>query len=215
MELLLHEAYLLLGIDDEKGHFTDYSGFYGYGFVTAILLDMIEQGVLDIEDKRVVIKSSNKTVNKTFNRALEVTKKFKKPQKLGNWINYMMAYSSKLYRFSLDRLIRQQILKQTYWKLLWVFKIKRYPTRNGQPERELIQRLRQIVLQGEQGSRQDRQLLKLLQVSKQLKAVFADKAARKNAEQFIKAMPPEGAWGEAFEQAIKEVEAAMVAAMMG
>jgi Golgi phosphoprotein 3 len=210
MTLLLHEAILLFAIDDKKGHWTELSGYLNYGFAAAILLDLLEEEKVALEEGRVVVKNHSRMGNKVLDQALQLTGKPKKPNKVTNWLHNIVIKSSPLYKAGLQHLIRQGILKQTYKKVLWIFKLKRYPTVNIEPERELREHLRAVVAGTVQGQPRDRQLLKLLAACEMLRSLYADKADRKTAKATIEAMPVEGKFGEHLAQAIQEMQAAIM-----
>jgi hypothetical protein len=133
MNLLLHESVLLLGLDDEKGHFHSTLAYLNYGFAAAILMDLILAERIVLEDKKLKVATNALTTNKILNEELERLYKAKKPPKVTAWLHNMVQRNSKVFKKCIDGLIQQGILKMVKKKVLWIFRLNVTPASTWNP----------------------------------------------------------------------------------
>lgn len=206
MNLHLHESLLLLGLDDEKGSFTVDSSYFGYGFAAALVMDLILAERIIIEDGRIKKKTNAMMDSKLLNDVLRRIVEAKKSAKVSNWLHKLVQLMGKLQPQAIDNLIRQNILEQKEEKVMWVFKVNRYPTVNLNPENELRARLRQIIFEEAEPNPKERMLLSLLLSSQVYKEFISDKEQRKIAKEKIKSLTENSKMQKILGEAITEME---------
>lgn len=206
MNLHLHESLLLLGLDDEKGSFTVDSSYFGYGFAAALVMDLILAERIIIEDGRIKKKTNAMMDSKLLNDVLRRIVEAKKSAKVSNWLHKLVQLIGKLQPQAIDNLIRQNILERKEEKVMWVFKVNRYPTVNLNPENELRTRLRQIIFEEAEPNPKERMLLSLLLSSQVYKEFISDKEQRKIAKEKIKSLTENSKMRKILGEAITEME---------
>ncbi len=206
MNLLLHESILLLGLDDEKGHFHSTLAYLNYGFASAILMDLILAERIVIEEKRLKVVTNALTTNKLLNEELDRLQKAKKSPKMTAWLHTMVQRNAKSIKKCIDRLIQQGILKMEKKKILWIFPVKRYPTLNLEPEKSLRQRMQKIVLGGEAPNRDERMLLAIIDACQLVKEIVPNKEKRAAAKERIKKLTSESEMKKLLGNAIQEMQ---------
>ena len=146
MNLHLHEAIALISLDDEKGNFTSAGGYINYAFGAAFMMDLILEERIKIEDGRVHLLTNAITDSRALDSLIERVDQRKKPDQISNWIHTCVQRQDQLRKLCVEKLVKEGVLKQTEGKVLWVFTVDRYPTKNAKPENELRQRLRALML---------------------------------------------------------------------
>jgi transcriptional regulator CtsR len=212
MNLYLHESILLLGLDDEKGNFTAPSGYLLYGFSAALIMDLILAERLTIEEKRLKLITNAITDNKLLNDVLRRLQEKKKPPKVSSWIHHLAQISGKLKPWALENLIQKKILERREEKILWVFKVNRYPSANTTPENELRARLRQIIFENAEPQPKERMLLALVSACQMDRDLLPDKNERKLAKDRIKTLTEDSEMRKLVGDAIQEMQLIVTAA---
>ena len=206
MNLHLHESILLLGLDDEKGHFHTSLSYLNYGFASGIMVDLILAERIVVEEKRLKVKTNALTTNKLLNEELARLQKAKKPPKVTSWLHGMVQRNSKAFKKCIEGLIQQRILKMEKKKMLWIFTVKRYPSIDLEPENSLRQRLQQIVLNGETPNMEEQMLIAIIGACSLIKEIVPDKSQRKQAKERIKTLTADDSIKKLLGDAIQEME---------
>lgn len=215
MNLHLHESILLLDLDDEKGSFSMAGSYLHYGFAGALLMDLILAERIIIEDGRVRVIDNAITDNRLLNDVLGRLKNFKKRRKVAYCIHYLAQRITKLRRQAIDNLIRKRILTRREEKVLWVFKVNRYPSVDTEPESTLRARLRQVIFDDAEPTPKERMLLAIILAGKLERGLLPDKQERKAAREKIKTLTEDTEMRKFISQAVLEMQAAVMAATTG
>ena len=215
LNLHLHESILLLSLDDEKGSFSMSGTYIHYGFAAALLMDLILAERIVVEDGRVKIKDRAITDNRLLNDVLSRLKGFKKNRKVAYCIHYLVQRVRKLRPHAIEQLIRLKILTRREEKVLWVFKVNRYPSVNTEPEDTLRERLHRVIFQDAEPTPRERMLLSIILACQLLKDLLPDKQERKAAKEKIKALTKDSEMHKLIGQAVLEMQAAVILAASG
>ncbi len=208
--LNLHESTLLLGLDDENGKFTAESTYHSYGLAAAAIADLILAERIAIEDDRIVIRTNALTDDKLLNDVLQRLQEQKKPPKVTGWIHYLVMRMGKLRPIAIEQLIRRGILERKEEKILWVFNVDRYPSRDVTPENRLRARLRRILFEGAEPDTRERLLLGIVLASQLLPELAPDKTLRQEAKARIEALTAEDEMNRLLGRSIQEMQAALM-----
>ncbi len=212
MNLHLHESILLLGLDDNKGHFRTNLTYLNYGYSTAVLMDLFLAERISLEENRLTVRTNALTHSKVLNEELDRIQKAKKPPKMNRWLHKMVQRNSKSIKKTIESLIQQGILKQIKKKVLWIFTVKRYPSVNLAPENHLRHRLRGIIFENLTPSPKEQMLLILIDACQLIKELIPEKEKRKEAKQKIKLLYPDNEMKDLLDKAIKEMQMAVTVA---
>lgn len=213
MDLHLHEAITLISLNDEKGNYTAAGGYINYAFGAALLTDLILAERVAIEDDRVKLVTNAITDSRALNTVIDQVSRRKKPMKVGNWIHTLVQRSTKLYKLCVEKLIKDGILERREKKILWVFSVNRYPTVDGEPENELRQRLKALMLDDTTTpDRKERMLLVILLHCELYTGLLDDKSDRKRAKARLEALTEDSLMEDHIGKTIREMQAAVMVA---
>ena len=146
--LFLYEEILLLALRDEEG--TIVSGtMYQYAIGAAILAELLLNKRIEVEQsgkrKLVNLISATPLGDPLLDECLEKIIHAKRRAVLQTWVSRFASIKNLKHR-SARQLCRRGILRADEDKVLLIFTRKIYPEVNPGPERELIERLRYVVL---------------------------------------------------------------------
>lgn len=215
MELYLHESIVLISLDDEKGNFTNAGGYIYYAFGAALLMDLVLEGRIKLEEGQVQLKTNAITESRALNFLIERIQGSKKPKLAQNWIHDFVQKSTQLKKLAVEKLVQQGILEQTQGKVMWVFTVDRYPTRNAVPENELRNRLKTLMLdESATPDKKERMLLAIILKCELYNEVLQDKSQRKKAKARLAQLTEGSIMQEELGRAIEEMQFAILAATM-
>ncbi len=162
--LTLSAEYLLLLLDDAKGRLVIDSSTADIGLSGAVLLDLIAQGHLILEETdhkpgkqrlRAVgagpadedlAEACRKVEGRRFGKAIEI---------LSGWAGFRSPAKS-LRENELRRLVAAGILVEEQAKVLGIFPVDRFPTRDDSLERGIRRRAEDVLVRGAHARRADR-----------------------------------------------------------
>ncbi len=213
--LPLSAKYLLLVLDDAKGRFVIDTSTVDIGVAGATLLDLIAAGHLTLEPNEKPGKQKLRAVGsgpadetladawrkvdgRRFSGAVEA---------LTGWADFRNRAKT-LRQNELLRLVDAGILAEQEGKVLGLFSVDRYPTRDDRAERELRSRIEQVLLGDADVDEATGSLIALLNATRALPKAFAhlDKGAVKRRGKEIS----EGNWaGDEVRRAINNMTAVM------
>ena len=204
--LSLHESILLLGLDDENGKFTVESTYHSYGLAAAAIADLILAERIAIQDDRIAVLTNALTDDKLLNDILRRLQEQKKPPKVTDWIHHLVMRMGKLRPIAIEQLIRRGILERKEKKILWVFNVDRFPSRDVTPENRLRARLRRILFENNAPDPHERLLLGIVLASSLLPELVPDKTLRKQAKARIEALTAEDEMNRLLGRSIQEMQ---------
>jgi len=147
INLFLHEEIMLLALRDEEG--TIASGtMYQYAIGAAILSELLLNKRIAVEESRrkklVNLISSKPLGEPLIDQCLEKISNAKRRASLQTWVSRFAGVKNLKHRVALQ-LCQRGILRASEDKILLLFARKIYPEVNPEPERKLIERLRQAI----------------------------------------------------------------------
>jgi hypothetical protein len=145
--LCLYEEIMLLALRDKEG--TIAAGpTYQYAIGAAVLAELLlsERIVVDPSDKRKLVElvSSAPLGESLLDEGLEKIATAKRRGSLQTWVSRFAAIKN-LKHLVAQRLCQRGILRADEDKVLLIFTRKIYPEVNPEPERRLIERLREAI----------------------------------------------------------------------
>lgn len=187
-ELYLHESILLLSLDDEKGNFTTSLSYLNYGFISALMMDLIIEERINIKDNHISLKTNALTENQLLNKVLRIFQETEKTKTASDWIHTLVRDKEHFMSGAIDNLINKKILDKREEKFMWVFNTMRYPAVDMQPENLLRARLRKIIFNDEKPKEKEGMLLAIIQACHMEKDLISDKEKLKMARERIKSL---------------------------
>ncbi|MDQ7065709.1 MAG: GPP34 family phosphoprotein [candidate division KSB1 bacterium] len=211
--LMLPEKLMLLALHDEKGAVV-FSSSTALPFALAggVLLELFFRKKITMADNKVRFLDAKNTGELVLDRTLRLMQESARPRDVKHWVTRIRRSMKNLKKEIIRSLVRKGILKQEVRRILWVFKLHRYPARDRVPEMEIRQHIRNVVLHGHPPTEEDVALLSLINACNLVGEVFP-KNERKQAKQRLKELTRDEAIGKAVSAAVAEMTAAVSAAV--
>jgi golgi phosphoprotein 3 len=209
--LILAEQTLLIALDDEKGRDKTQWGS-DPGLAAALLLDLARLELVTVDaDGKITAVDGALPGHELLRDAYATIRQSSKPRNAKRWVRRLPRQLKPLRRRLSRGLVQRGILAEQRTKLLGLVPMTRFPAVDPAPERELRERLRDVLLAGREASEEEALLFGLLEplgLTDSLVARGQRRAARKRA----KAVAEQGVAGNAVRDAIHAVqpEAAVV-----
>ncbi len=210
--LFLHEEIMLLALRDEEG--TIASGtMYQYAIGAAILSELLLNKRIAVEESRrkklVNLISSQPLGEPLIDQCLEKISNAKRRASLQTWVSRFAGVKNLKHRVALQ-LCQRGILRASEDKILLLFTRKIYPEVNPEPERKLIERLRQAIFTDSRDVDPRTVVLVSLANSTSLLKVVFDKKKLKGRKARIKEIIDGEITGKAAKEAIQAMQAAVM-----
>ena len=214
--LSLAEELLLLALDDEKGTIPGSAQqALAYGLPAAGLVDLLLAGRLVMgEKKRVTVAEATPTGDDILDEMLAQIERSKRAKGIGDWVKGFGNGGIKKLRERLEnRLVESGVLRVEEGRFLRLFHWHHYPTVDGAPEAKAREKLRRVLIGGDDPDARTAILISLARTCKLLDPLF-QKEERKRVDQRAKEIGKGEFMGEAVAKALQEVEMATTAAMV-
>ena len=215
--LYLHEEIMLLALRDEEGTIAA-APMYQYAIGAAVLAELLVNQRIAIDQSRsrklVDLVSSTPFGEPLLDHCLEKITAAKRRAALQTWVSRFAGVKN-LKHLVARRLCRRGILRADEDKVLLIFTRKIYPEVNPEPERKLIERLRQAIFTDAPDVDPRTVVLVSLAKSASLLRVVFDKKRLKARKARMEQIVNGEITGKAAQEAIQAMQAAvMVACIM-
>ena len=212
--LFLHEEIMLLALRDEEG--TIASGtMYQYAIGAAVLSELLLNKRIAVGESRrkklVNLVSSQPLGEPLIDQCLEKISNAKRRASLQTWVSRFAGVKNLKHRVA-QQLCERGILRASEDKILLLFTRKIYPEVNPEPERKLIERLRQAIFTDSRDVDPRTVVLVSLANSTGLLKVVFDKKKLKGRKARIKEIIDGEITGKAAKEAIEAMQAAVMVA---
>ena len=214
--LFLHEEIMLLALRDEKGTIVPGTMFQ-YAIGAAVLAELLLNQRIAVDQssrrKLVDLVSSTPLGDPLLDQCLEKITTAKRRAALQTWVSRFIAVKN-LKHLIAQRLCRRGILRADEDKVLLIFTRKIYPEVNPEPERELIERLRQAIFTDASDIDPRTIVLASLANSTSILNIVFDKKMLKARKARIKQIVNGEITGKAAQEAIQAMQAAVMMTVM-
>jgi len=210
--LFLHEEVMLLALRDEEG--TIASGtMYQYAIGAAVLAELLLNKRIAVGEPRrkklVNLISSQPLGEPLIDQCLEKISNAKRRASLQTWVSRFSGVKNLKHRVA-RQLCERGILRAAEDTILLLFTRKIYPEVNPEPERRLIERLRQAIFTDSRDVDPRTVVLVSLANSTGLLKVVFDKKELKGRKARIKEIIDGEITGKAAKEAIEALQAAVM-----
>lgn len=208
------EEILLLALDDESGRFRPLPDrALDYALAGASLAELALSGAVSIREKEARVLCHHPMDDPSLERVRSWILGFSgdggNPPSLDRALTGIAADGAALKDLALAGLVRKGILRETEDRFLWVFHLRRYPVVDDREEREVKQRIREVVLGHADSNQRDRILIALMDVCQLSYTVFSV-AELDEVQPKIRAISQQECLGRAMVVAIEQIQRAML-----
>ncbi len=137
--LTLAEEIVLLTLEDESGKFVNVPDHaVSHALSGAVLMDLAFEGRIDTDPERLFVTNREPTGDDLLDSTLRDICASEEQRDARHWVGFFSRKSDDIRQAALDRLCANGVLKAEEDLFLWVFKSRRYPTREGASERREV-----------------------------------------------------------------------------
>ncbi|WP_205697922.1 GPP34 family phosphoprotein [Conexibacter sp. SYSU D00693] len=207
----LHEELLLLVLDDEKGSDSTTYSTADQATAGAILMELAIRDLVRYEDKSLQVLDDASAPEGVLADTLALLRAQDDPKGAKHWVAKLPKELKPLRARAAADLVAHGVLEEDQSKLLGIFSRTRYPTRDPEPERAVRERLRRVLVDGQEPDERDSALVALVYALEREKDVVGRehrKAARKRAKEIAEG----DAVGKAVRAAVQQVQGAIIGA---
>ncbi len=213
MEINLIEKFILLAINKKNGKFLIDSLSLNYGIAGAILLEMSELNKIAIQNKRLSVVDVKLTDYKVVDECVKLISNSKKTRRTKYWINKLGNKASGFKKVIINDLYNKKIIKINKSTYVWgLFTFYKYPIINTKLVDEIKMKLKRIVIESKKTDLNNLLLLSLMNSCKLTRVLFTNRKEYRAANKKIKELTKSIEISEAVSQALKKIQAAVVAA---
>jgi Golgi phosphoprotein 3 (GPP34). len=213
MNLNLVDQLTLLALDDEKGNFITDSFSFPYGLAGAIILELSLQERIVVEGKKLKVKSTETCGDALLDHFLDMISGSKKERSIQTWVETIGEKYSYIKEETVEKLIKEGILRREEKKILWIFSVDKFPTENAKPENLLRKRLNDILLNDREVDMQEIMLISLIDMCELNNEVYGKERA-KELKKKIKEIIEKGQLSSSIGKAVKEIHDAVMVILM-
>ena len=206
------EEIILLLLNDDDGRFARVSNFsFDYAMAGAVLMDLALECRIDTDLEKLVLIDATPTGDSLLDPALaEIAENDGHDARY--WVERIALRGEELREESLKRLVEHGILERVDDRFMWVFKSRRYPTIDGQVQREVKLRIMEVLFSNEIPDPRDIVIICLSDACSIFRGIFtADELAR--VEPRIEQVRRLDLIGQAMKQAIQDIELTLATAL--
>ena len=210
--LSLAEELLLLALNDEKGTVL-MAGATGlpFGLAGALLVELIEAGLLRIEGKALVAAPAGSARDEILDGILSEVRIAKRTRDIKHWVGKVGRSGGKIRAKLADRLVAKGILRKEEGRLLLIFPTTRYPQTNPMPEYGVRERIRAALRGMTPPDERTAALISLVHACDLVGHLF-DKGERRGAKKKAKEISASQPVGSAVARTVEAVKAAVIIA---
>lgn len=213
MNLNLVDQLTLLALDDEKGSFVADSFSFAYGLAGAVILELSLQKMIEIREKKIEVNSHKKCNDVLLDHFLDLIRNSKKKRRLQSWVEIIGDKISFIKEETVKKLVNDGILVQKEEKILWVFSVDKYPTKNAKLENELRKRLNDILLNDRSLELKESMLISLIDMCSLNNEVYGKERAKQYKDK-IKTIIENAKLSSEVGKAVQEIHDVLMTAVM-
>lgn len=214
-DLYLHEAILLLTLHDKKGT-TGGNDSYRFALGGAILTELVLASKIRIvswkRTNRVEPVDAVPLGEPLLDECLEKITQSKRPKSASSWVSRFASIRRLKHRVA-ERLCKRGLLEKQERKVFGLFNRWTYPAVDPEPERQLVELIRRVVIEHDVPDPRILVLVSLMNGADLLASILGKKVVKENRD-WIKRLVEGDAVGKATKQALDAARAAVMVVTM-
>jgi len=174
MQISLPEELLLLALHDEKGSVIPAAAPALNGaLVGALMMELALLGRLQETPSGAVIADPTPTGNDLMDEALTRIADADTPRQASYWVGRLAGRMPRIKDRLLEQLVARGVLERRERRILWVFPTRSFPLADAAAEQQARDRLRAVVLDGQEPDQRTAALLGLVRACDLINEIFA------------------------------------------
>ena len=175
--LTFTEEILLLLLDDKGGSFVPIPKVnLGCAIAGAVLMDLAFAYRIDTDPESLVVNDRTPTGNPILDPTLAKIAAQEQPTNTRTWIRELSVEDAPAIREqALQSLVARGIVVQREARVMWAFRARRYPTIDGNAEREVKLRIGDVLLSDDIPDPRDVAVIGLIDACDILREIFPDR----------------------------------------
>ncbi len=143
------EEIILLLLDDDNGRLARVSSWsLNYALAGAVLMDLALENRIDTDTEKLVLVDATPAGDSLLDPTLaDIQAGEERDARF--WVERTAGHAEEIKEEALSRLVARGILERRNDRFLWVFRSRRYPTVQGEAEREVKLRIMEVLFSDE------------------------------------------------------------------
>ncbi len=206
------EEMILLMLNDDDGRFARVpSVSLEYALAGGVLMDLALENRIDTDLEKLILIDATPTGDSLLDPTLaEIAEGGENDARY--WIERTAARSDEIRELVLERLVNQGILERADDRFMWVFKSRRYPTIDGEAQREVKLRITGVLFSDEIPDPRDIVIICLSDACGIFKSIFTSQELDRVTPR-IEQVKRLDLIGQAMTQAIHDLEMTLAASL--
>ena len=206
------EEIILILLDDENGRFVRIPRWsLNYALAGGILMDLAMENRIDTDLENLILVDSTPVGDSLLDPALaEIAASEQKDTRY--WLEHLAEKSPEVREEALNRLVNEGILERQDDRFMWMFRSRRYPTVDGEAEREVKLRIMEVLFSDMIPGPRDVMIICLVDACGIFRELLSKRELGKVAGR-IEQVRKLDIIGQAMSQAIKEIELTVISSM--
>lgn len=212
MNLTILEKLTLLLLDDDTGKWVTNEQYVNYMLAAGIIFQLTQKEMIEIQDKKIIVKSGNLTGDTILNEAVDKIEDawFKSTNSL---LNKLASYTRNIKDDIIKSLLSKGILKREEGKFLFIFPKDYYPMVNSEYENALKVELLKIVMNKDECEEEHELMLGLISIANIEDKIFPECKDMKSLKANLKSYVKDNKINSATNDAIVAAQTAMMIAV--
>lgn len=213
MNLNTAEKFLLIAQHPVKGRFTISDVQINYGIIGALLLEMSLENRIAIEENILILKNDKSSENTIISEIVMIIRTSQRQRKVRFWIGKLERKSLIYKRKIMDGMEAKGLIRIEHRKFLGLIPYRKYYLTDSRTRDSLIRQLRECVLFRRELINENIVILGLIEACRMHNIISSDREELKTIRKELKLIIKESPIAEAIDKTIKEVQAAIIAAV--
>jgi len=213
MDLSIPEKFLILAQHPSKGRLQTQDLYLKYGLAGAFLLEMSNEKMIRIENKRVILKDARQNANPIISEIQEKMKDSDRPRRIQYWLMKIQRKHSIYKWIILNSLAEKRIMRIEQKRFLSLIPYKRTYLLDIKKRYSLISQLTKSVLSRKDIGEDKFAILGLIEACKMHKMLTTDKSELKTLRSELKRIIKESPIASGIDATIKQIQIAIIASI--
>ena len=207
------EKFLIMAHHPEKGRFIISSLFIQYGITGAILLDMTNEGRINMEDKRLLLKTVKVPSDAIKSDIVTLMSQSDRPRKTEYWVRKLAARYTRYKREILKGLEEKRIVRMEEKKFLGIIPYRQSYLIESYTRNNIIHQLKNDILDARGASGDNISLAGLVEACRMYRILSSDRDELKMIRTQVKKIIKESPVSDVVVQTIRQIQVAIISSV--